>query len=176
MTESARRSDKRDAGHPVWFYKGFRWRVSPYSQFYNYAFYHCSSYIVIPNFNRFATLAHNSSPSYNHTSTSQPPNHYLHFTNIHRSNSVHARLYHTHHSPNRTPSTFHLPTTNLQQYDRFMFISLLTFLCFVAILEEYMFLFITCSNLICLLLFMSIHMEWEKFLFLFLFHSAIFTM
>lgn len=57
-----------------------------------------------------------------------------------------------------------------------MFILILTFLCSVAVLEEYMFLFITCPNLICHLLFMSMDMEWEKFLFLFLFRSAIFTM
>jgi hypothetical protein len=45
-----------------------------------------------------------------------------------------------------------------------MFILLLTFLCFVVVPEEYMLLFITCPNLICHLLFMSMDMEWEKVL------------
>lgn len=52
-----------------------------------------------------------------------------------------------------------------------MFILILTFLCSVAVLEEYMFLFTTRPNLICPAYFMS--MEWEKFLFLFSFRSTI---
>lgn len=53
-----------------------------------------------------------------------------------------------------------------------MFTLIMTFLCRVAVLEEYMFLFITSPNLICPAYFMS--MEWEKFLFLFLFRSTIY--
>lgn len=142
MTESARRSAKRDAGHPVWSYRlllATSTTVSITIQLHLLPSFTClNPYIVIPHFDRFAALVHNLSPPYSYTSTHQTLNRYFHFTNIHRSNLVHTiritltQSYAVH---------VYLLITILQQYDRFMFISILTFLCSVAVLEEYMFIY-----------------------------------